>query len=344
RIRPSSAARTQARDFARREYRLLQQIQSPQRTRKRRQRTFDRRGKAFGLSLVAPNTRFCGNLPATLAKARLRYVSFPTRLINSAALHSARRLIKAAPYRSGWAGRAMLQIDAAGTASIALFEHLSRHEHPRAASAQRVSPQRHLIARQHDQGDEDVLAQTAGAFSHRHRCRRRNDLESVAADQPHHLVVTLAASELHGATHERNVVKVGARGEIARELPQRVLEAKAHLPRPCNRCALLRHRRDLLVPQMQIDEALADVARRAVRKHEVLLQTADFDAQNASRVVGIFDDGLPAAQYAVQPKDDLVQRQPDQSPLPQFIHGIGGLTARLLQYYNPLICTGFQPA
>src|SRR5262249_58040944 len=119
--------------------------------------------------------------------------------------------------------------------------------------------------------------------------RRRNELESATADQAHHLVIALAASELHGATHKGNVVKIGSRGEIARELPKRVLEAKAHLPRPCNRCALLRHRRDLLVPQMQIDEALAGVTYRAVRKREVVIQTAQFDTQNASRVMGVFD-------------------------------------------------------
>src|SRR5262249_1689871 len=170
--------------------------------------------------------------------------------------------------------------------------------------------------------------------------------------QAHHLVVTLAPTEFHGATYEGNVVEIGARGEIARELPKRMLEAEAHLPCPCNRCALLRHRWNLLVPQMQIDEAVADVARRAIRKHEVPVQTAEFDTQNTSGVMGVFDDGLPAAQYAVQPKDELVQpkmtlsphRRPDQSPLPRFSHGIGCLTARLLQYYNLLICTGFQSA
>ena len=103
---------------------------------------------------------------------------------------------------------------------------------------------------------------------------------------------------------------------------------------------------------MQIDEAVADVSRRAIRKHEVPVQAAEFYTQNASRVMGIFDDGLPAAQYAVQPKDELVQpkmtlsphRRPDQSPLLRFSHGIGCLTARLLQYYNLLICPRFQPA
>ena len=103
---------------------------------------------------------------------------------------------------------------------------------------------------------------------------------------------------------------------------------------------------------MQIDEAVADAARRAIRKHEVPVQAAEFYTQNASRVMGVFDDGLPAAQYAVQPKDELVQpkmtlsphRRPDQSPLPRFSHGIGCLTARLLQYYNLLICTDFQSA
>src|SRR5262249_23186034 len=175
-------------------------------------------------------------------------------------------------------------------------------------------------------------------------------LESVAADQTHHLVIALLASEPHGATHKGNVVKIGVRGEIACELPQRLLEAKAHLPRPCNRCALLRHRWDLLVPQMQIDEALAGLTYRAVRKREVLIQTAQFDTQNASRVMGVFDDGLPAAQHAVQPKDELLQPKmtlsphcrPDQPPLLQSIHRTGCLTPRLLQYCNLLICAGFQ--
>ena len=103
---------------------------------------------------------------------------------------------------------------------------------------------------------------------------------------------------------------------------------------------------------MQIDEAVAGMTRSAVRKHEVPVQAPDFDTQNASRVVGKFNDGLPAAQHAVEPKDELVQpkmtlsphRRPDQSPLPRFSHGTGCLTARLLQYYYLLICPGFQPA
>src|SRR5262249_56734384 len=103
---------------------------------------------------------------------------------------------------------------------------------------------------------------------------------------------------------------------------------------------------------MQSDEPWGGVTRRAIRKHDVLIETAEFDSQNASRVVGVFDDGLPAAQQAVQPKDEPLQPKmplsphcrPDQPPLPQSIHGIGCLTARLLQYYNRLICAGFQSA
>src|SRR5262249_10494709 len=88
RIRPSSAASTQVRDFARRAYLLLQQIQSPRCSRKKRLRTADRRGKEYGLALAAPDTKFCGNLPPTWAKARLRCVSFSTRLIKFVALRS----------------------------------------------------------------------------------------------------------------------------------------------------------------------------------------------------------------------------------------------------------------
>ena len=109
----------------------------------------------------------------------------------------------------------MLQIDAAGAASIALLEHLSRHEHPRATPAQRVSPQRHLIARQYDERDEDVFTQPVGAFSRRHRCRRRNERESVPTKQAHHLPVALRAGEHQGAAHDGNVGKVGGRAKLS---------------------------------------------------------------------------------------------------------------------------------
>src|SRR5947208_16276700 len=48
---------------------------------------------------------------------------------------------------------------------VAPLEQASRHETPRAAAAQRVSPERGGIARQHDERDEDVLGETAGAFT-----------------------------------------------------------------------------------------------------------------------------------------------------------------------------------
>src|SRR5262249_15850503 len=120
------------------------------------------------------------------------------------------RLSKRALRRSGWAERATLQIDATSVAAIALFEHLARHENPCPAPAQRVSPQRRLIARQHDQRDEKLFDQLGGAFTDRHRRCGRNELESVATDQTHHLVIALPATELHGASHKGNVVKIGA--------------------------------------------------------------------------------------------------------------------------------------
>src|SRR5438128_1865084 len=64
--------------------------------------------------------------------------------------------------------------------------------------------------------------------------------------------------------------------------------------------------------------------------------------KNARRVTGIFDNGLPAAQRAVQPKDEPVQPKmmpfphcrPDQSL--QFNHGIGSSDMRLF-------CSGPEP-
>src|SRR5262249_18997266 len=127
RIRPSSEAGPRAGDLSRRAYRLLRRIQSPQRSRKQRQQTFDRRGKAYGLSLVAPNTRFfrklAGNVGESAASVRLI-----SDKVNKCCRSSLERRInpKAAIRRSGWADRARRpEIDAICAAAIALFQHLA---------------------------------------------------------------------------------------------------------------------------------------------------------------------------------------------------------------------------
>src|SRR4029453_7796354 len=154
---------------------------------------------------------------------------------------------------------------------------------------------------------EDVLAETASAFTQGRGAVARNGLEAVPTEQADHLAVALRAGEHQGAAPDASVLGIGPYGEVARELPQRLLETDVHLPRPRDRCPFLQHRRDLLVPKMQVDETVAGTAGRAVRQHEIAIKTGNSDAENAAGVASIFDDGLPAAQRAVDPEDDAVQ-------------------------------------
>ncbi|TMJ85737.1 MAG: hypothetical protein E6G78_13935 [Alphaproteobacteria bacterium] len=58
---------------------------------------------------------------------------------------------------------------------------------------------------------------------------------------------------------------------------------------------------------MQVDEALSGMAGRAVRQHDIAVETTDPDTQNTARIAGKFDDGLPAAQGAVEAKNDALE-------------------------------------
>src|SRR5205085_1257834 len=154
---------------------------------------------------------------------------------------------------------------------------------------------------QYDQRNLDVFAEVAGAFQKRQRACAGDDLETVATEQARHLLVALRTGEHQRAAQQRDVVEIGSRGEVTHELLQRVQEADVHLPRPRNRGALLRHRRDLLVPQMQVDEALAGAGGRAVREHKPPLEAVHSGAKDAGRVGGEFGDGVPTAQRRARP-------------------------------------------
>jgi len=100
---------------------------------------------------------------------------------------------------------------------------------------------------------------------------------------------------------------------------------------------------------MQVDETLAGAGGRAVGEHERPLEAAHSDAQNAGRVAGEFDDGVPAAQRSVDREDDALQQGIPASP-PRRPHELHSSRpqhwirqAALPRSYNPLISCGFQP-
>src|SRR5262245_26085192 len=322
--------------------------------------------KSMCLSSWSPRIKRSGKLPATLAKARPPCAGFSaglTKVLRSARRGRKRnfvaRMSEAACGIPDFAGahpgygtlvplrHALECASRLGRASacVALLEQASRHEHPRAAAAQRVSPERGRVARQHDERDEDVLAETAGVFTQAYRIVGWNELEPVAREQTRHLPVTLRTSEHQGAAHDGNVVEIASLGEITRELRQRLLEADVHLSRPGNGRPLPRHGRDLLVPQMQVDEALSGTTARAVRQAEIAIEPGDSDTQNAAWVAGKFDDGLPAAQRAVESEDDALQpggpaflrRRSDESQSSQSEHmRRQGRLAAMIQSINLL--------
>src|SRR4029453_2672292 len=125
---------------------------------------------------------------------------------------------------------------------------------------------------------EDVLAETASAFTQGRGTVARNGLEAGPTEQAYHLAVALRAREHQGAAHDASFLEIGPYGEIARELPQRLLETDVHLPRPRDRCPFLRHRRDLLVPKWKVEKWVAGTAGRAVRQHEIAIKSGNSDA------------------------------------------------------------------
>src|SRR5262249_38933458 len=164
---------------------------------------FDRRGKACASPPGRPEFKRSGKLPATLAKARPLCAGFSTRLTKLPARDSSTSAL-----------------GVAHAACVALLERPSRHEYPRAATAQRVSPERGCIARQHDERDEDVLAETARAFTQPEGIVGRDELKPVAREQTRHLPVALRTSKHQGAAHDGNVVEIASPGEITRKLRQ----------------------------------------------------------------------------------------------------------------------------
>src|SRR5215468_1575970 len=201
---------------------------------------FDRRGKAYASPPGRPEFKRSGKLPATLAKARPLCAGFSARLTKLCATPPIGKVLRSAATREpyGRQPRSSLPgivredgllpahdpstsaLGVAHAACVALLERPSRHEHPRAATAQRVSPERGCIARQHDERDEDVLAETARAFTQPEGIVGRDELKPVAREQTRHLPVALRTSKHQGAAHDGNVVEIASPGEITRKLRQ----------------------------------------------------------------------------------------------------------------------------
>jgi hypothetical protein len=75
------------------------------------------------------------------------------------------------------------------------------------------------------------------------------------------------------------------------------------LARPTNHGPALRYRRDVLVPKMQSRDPLTRLQRGAVVQHDVPMGAVNLKAENARRMLGIFQYRLMTPQSGVKRKN-----------------------------------------
>ena len=146
------------------------------------------------------------------------------------------------------------------------------------------------------------------ALRHRQPFRVDDRLEAEAGHDPGKLVALRSGAGGHVGADHPDVCQIGMRLKVACKLLQRNRDRVLHLPRPGDRCSVLRHRGHMLVPEMQSHDPLAPLQARAVVQGETLGRTGDIDAENADRVAGVFEHRVAALQASIKCKKEV--RQP----------------------------------
>ena len=95
-----------------------------------------------------------------------------------------------------------------------------------------------------------------------------------------------------------------------REFPERENEGPVEPPgkfeaRPC--AVILRH---ALGPEMKLNDLIAGPERRPAGQRDRMVEPAQFDAENAIRVRGKFDDAKAPAEPVIQAKDETPEPAP----------------------------------
>ena len=126
------------------------------------------------------------------------------------------------------------------------------------------------------------------------RCRRSairqlfrvdDRLKAEAGHDPGKLFALRSGARGHVGADHPDVGKIGMRLKVACKLLQRNRDRVLHLPRPGDRCSILRHRGHMLVPEMQSHDPLAPLQARAVVQGETLGRTGDIDAETNSNTL-----------------------------------------------------------
>jgi hypothetical protein len=73
----------------------------------------------------------------------------------------------------------------------------------------------------------------------------------------------------------------------------------------CLRCG-----RDLLIPEVQVNDAITREAKRAVGKHDLTVQSAELSPENAVRLLGVLENALPLLQPPIKAENELCPKWP----------------------------------
>jgi hypothetical protein len=188
------------------------------------------------------------------------------------------------------------------------FELTTSEKDGRAFAPQAVGVKSGGVARQNHQRNEHVFAKPVQPFADRPRREGGKPLEAESLDDTHHCLVVCCRTETYIGADSGHIVELGSRCEIGGELAQRKIECMSHTPRPTQRRTVSREEWNLLVPEMQIDEALAWTHTGAVNEDQFIVAGAEFYAEYTVRRVCIFDHAVVVSQTIVDGREK--SRQP----------------------------------
>jgi hypothetical protein len=168
-----------------------------------------------------------------------------------------------------------------------------------------AGPRRVRIARQGQQPKQDVFAKLtyAPTVQPRHRAGRR--FEAIpGGNSIKHLEVYIGPNDI-------DVRKIGAVFEKISQRAHRFTNTSIEAASPCNRIACGELDRNLLIPEMQVDYAIADATNRAVSKENIFGEPADVRSEYTVGGVAILEHPGSALQTRIKRKN---QSGPKRSP------------------------------
>ena len=132
--------------------------------------------------------------------------------------------------------------------------------------------------------------------------------EMQSARQALHLADAVAGDEVGLGAQGKAAGEARVGVENGSQLLQRCAESLLELHGPADAGALLWNAGDMLVVNVQIAQAVADVQARAVGKFDLLMADADGNAHDAIEIGVELEDALAAAKVCIEPADDCGKR------------------------------------